>query len=253
MKNDPSKSGSTAATLVLAVVWALIHQRFTAAILLLMAGGLFKSIPYLLAPAAGLMAWQNLPSWRARLRFLWITALAVITLLGLSYAPFGYDPEILTTVGNRSQLFTASLPSALYTWLRPALGQAAAAVLVNRLALGATLLFVLWHSWRVWRAPTWLMFTQVAVNILLFYLLVGATWFQQWYTLWPLGLAVLLPPGPTVYLTLILGGSAVLGKHLLFGPLIYRFNPFPRAWREIWFGPMVLGLPWLYAFFYADQ
>jgi hypothetical protein len=89
----------------------------------------------------------------------------------------------------------------------------------------------------------------VGVNILLFYLLLACTWFQQWYALWPLALAVLLPPGPSVYLTLILGGYTLLAKHVIFGPLIYRLHPFPREWREIWFGPTVLGIPWLYAFF----
>jgi hypothetical protein len=203
----------------------------------------------LLLPAAGLIALRNLPDQRARRRFLMITALAILALVILSYAPFGYDLKILTTVANRSQLFTASLPSAVVTWLSPTLGRAQAAALIGRLALVATLAFVLWQSWRAWRTPTWLTFTKVGVNILLFYLLVGCTWFQQWYTIWPLGLAVLLPPGPTVYLSLILSGSAVLGKHFLFGPLIYRLSPLPKAWREVWFGPTVLGLPWLYAFF----
>jgi len=235
--------------LMLTAVWALQKRHYTLAILMLVLGGLFKSIPYLLLPAAGLISLRNLPDGRTRRRFLLFTALAIVGLIALSYAPFGYDLKILTTVTNRSQLFTASLPSSLVTWLSPTLGRAQATALIGRLALGTTLLFVLWQSWRAWRNPTWLTFTQVGVNILLFYLLVGCTWFQQWYSIWPLGLAVLLPPGPTVYLTLILGGSAVLGKHFLFGPLIYRLNPLPRAWREVWFGPMVLGLPWLYAFF----
>jgi alpha-1,6-mannosyltransferase len=235
--------------LMLAAVWALRKHHYTLAILMLVLGGLFKSIPYLLLPAAGLVALRNLPDTRSRRRFLLFTALAVGGLIVLSYAPFGYDLKILTTVANRGQLFTASLPSSLVTWLSPTLGAAPATALIGRLALGATLLFVFWQSWRAWRSPTWQTFTGVGVNILLFYLLVGCTWFQQWYSIWPLGLAVLLPPGPIVYLTLMLGGSAELGKHFLFGPLIYRLSPLPRAWREIWFGPTVLGLPWLYAFF----
>jgi len=235
--------------LMLAAVWALQKHHYTLTILMLVLGGLFKSIPYLLLPAAGLIALRNLPDGRTRWRFLLFTALAIVGLVALSYAPFGYDLKILTTVTNRSQLFTASLPASLVTWLSPILGGAQAAALIGRLALAATLVFVLWQSWRAWRYPTWLTFTRVGANILLFYLLVGCTWFQQWYSIWPLGLAVLLPPGPIVYLTLILGGSAVLGKHFLFGPLIYRLSPLPRAWREVWFGPTVLGLPWLYAFF----
>ena len=37
----------------------------------------------------------------------------------------------------------------------------------------------------------------------------------------------------------------------IFGPLIWRIHPFPRGTKEIWFGPTVLGFPWLYAFFSA--
>ena len=62
-------------------------------------------------------------------------------------------------------------------------------------------------------------------------------------------MAALLPPGPAVYLAMILGGYTVLSKHILFGVLFFRLHPLPSAWREIWFGPTVLGLPWLYAFF----
>jgi hypothetical protein len=89
----------------------------------------------------------------------------------------------------------------------------------------------------------------ISFNILLFYLLLTCTWFQQWYAVWPLGIAALLPPGPTVYLAMMLGGYTLLSKQIIFGPLIYRLHPFPGAWREIWFAPTVLGLPWLYAFF----
>jgi hypothetical protein len=235
--------------LMLAAVLALLYRRYTLAILALLLGGLFKFIPLLLLPAAGLMALRSLPDNRARLRFLVVTTLSAGVLIVLAYAPFWYGPEILKTTSQRSQLFTASLPAIVYTWLLPTLGKVQAAAIVSRLATGATVLFILWQSWRAWSKPTWLTFSQVGVNILLFYLLLACTWFQQWYALWPLALAVLLPPGPSVYLTLILGGYTLLAKHVIFGPLIYRLHPFPREWREIWFGPTVLGIPWLYAFF----
>ena len=90
-------------------------------------------------------------------------------------------------------------------------------------------------------------FTRASLNILLFYLLVTCSWFQQWYALWPLGLAALLPAGPQVYLTLLLGGYTLLSKHLVFGPLFFKIHPLPKAWREIWFGPAVMLVPWLYA------
>jgi alpha-1,6-mannosyltransferase len=235
--------------LMLTAVLALLYRRYTLAILALLLGGLFKFIPLLLLPAAGLMALRSLPDNRARLRFLVVTTLSAGLLIVLFYAPFWYGTEILNIMSRRSQFFTASLPAVVYTWLLPTLGKAQAAATVSLTATGATILFVLWQSWWAWRKPTWLTFSQVGVNILLFYLLLTCAWFQQWYALWPLALAVLLPPGLSVYLTLILAGYSLLAKHIIFGPLIYRLHPFPREWREIWFGPTVLGVPWLYAFF----
>lgn len=235
---------------ILATVWALLRRRYTLAILALVLGALFKFIPALLLPAAGLIALRNLPDMRARFRFLIITACATLALLILAYAPFWYGLEILD-INRRARLFTASLPAMLYTWLQPALGQQQAAATVGLAALSLTVLFALWQGWRASDDPSWFSFSQAALKILLFYLLLTCSWFQQWYAVWPLSLAALLPPGPAVNLALILGGYSLLSKQIIFGPLIFRLHPFPPAWREIWFAPTVLGLPWLYAFFWV--
>jgi hypothetical protein len=235
--------------LMLAAVWALLYQRYTLAVLALVLGGLVKFIPWLLLPAAGLMALRHLPGLRPRLRFLGVTVLSSVGLIALAYTPFWYGLEIFEVFSRRVQLFTASLPAFFYNWLLPTLGKEQAAAMVSLTAAGATILFMLWQSWRTWRDPSWLSFSQVAVNILLFYLLLTCAWFQQWYAVWPLGLVVLLPPGPSTCLAMVLGGYTLLAKHIIFGPLIFRLHPFPREWREIWFAPTVLGVPWLYAFF----
>ena len=233
---------------MLAAVLAIIHRRYTLAILALTLGGLFKFIPFLLIPAAGLIALRNLSNFRTQVKFLIVTALVTLGLISLAYWPFWYGIEILD-LGRRTQLFTASLPAFFYTWLLPTLGREQAASIVSFTAVSLTILFTLWQSGRIWGNPSWLNFTQITTNILLFYLLLTCSWFQQWYSVWPLGIAALLPSGPIVYLTLVLGGYTVLSKHIIFGPLFFRLAPLPRAWREIWFGPTVLGLPWLFALF----
>ncbi len=233
---------------ILVAVWALQHRHSTLAIATLVLGALFKFIPVLLLPAAGLIALRHLPNLRARLRFSLVTTIACLGLIVLAYGPFWYGPEILD-LGQRTRLFTASLPAAIYTWLRPMLGQEQAALLVSRVAISLTILFALWQGWRAARRPSWLSFSQATIKILLFYLLLTCSWFQQWYVVWPLSVAALLPLGTSVYLALILGGYGLLSKQIIFGPLIYRLHPFPPEWREIWFAPTVLGLPWLYAFF----
>ena len=233
---------------ILLAILALVHRRFALTIVALVLGALFKFIPLLLVPTAGLIALRSLSGLRDRIRFIAISAGASIALVVAAYAPFWYGPRILDMTG-RTRLFTASLPAFFYTWLRPVWGQQQAAATVSTIALGLTALFVCWQSIRAWREPSWLGFSHAALNILLFYLLLTCAWFQQWYAVWPLAIAALLPPGPVVYLSMVLGGYALLSKQILFGPLIYRLHPFPGELREVWFGPTVLGIPWLYAFF----
>ena len=231
---------------MLAAVLAMIHSRYTLAVLALVLGALFKFIPALLLPAAGLIALRNLPDTRARLSFLVTTGLSSAVLIVLVYAPFWYGPSILD-IGGRMRVFTASLPAFLYNWLGPVWGRGQVASVVSLTALGLTAIFALWQGWRASRNPTWLGFTHAGLNTLLFYLLLACAWFQQWYTIWPLGLAALLPPGASIYLAMVLGGYTVLSKQIVFGPLIWRIHPPPRAQRELWFAPAVLGLPWVFA------
>ncbi len=233
---------------LLVTVWMLLHHRYTLAILALVLGALFKFIPVLLLPAAGLIALRQLPDMRARLRFLVVTAVAMAALIVIAYDPFWHSAEILT-IGRRTRLFTASLPAIFYTWLKPTFGWQEVAFVISLITASLTTGFALWQGWRASRNPSWLSFTHAAINILLFYLLLTCPWFQQWYTLWPLGLAVLLPPSRKVYLTLLLGGYTLLAKHLIFGPLFFKIHPLPKAWREIWFGPSVLMVPWLYTLY----
>ena len=116
---------------ILSAIWALLRDRYTLAILALVLGTLFKFIPGLLIPAAGLIALRNLPGWRARLRFLILTTVTSLGLIGLAYAPFWYGPGILD-VSQRTRFFTASLPAFVYTWLQPAWGTEKAASAIAR-------------------------------------------------------------------------------------------------------------------------
>jgi hypothetical protein len=73
-------------------------------------------------------------------------------------------------------------------------------------------------------------------------------WFQQWYIIWPLALAALLPPGHAARLAVLFSYTALLSKHLIVGPLLFWTAPRPpRPWLELRFGPAVMLLPWLYA------
>lgn len=231
---------------LLAAVWAILSQRYTLAILALWVGALVKFIPLLLLPLAGLIALRNLPDLRARLRFLAVTALASAGLVVIAYGPFWYGLAGLG-VTRRTELFTASLPATIWAWLHLNGGGEGVGWKIGAMAAGITALFVLWQSWQTWRDHSWLNFSQAACKILMFYLLVTCLWFQQWYVIWPLTLAALLPPGHLARLV-VLFSFAAMSKHLIIGPLLFWVEPRPpRAQLELLFGPLVLLIPWLYS------
>jgi hypothetical protein len=231
---------------LLAAVLAILSRRYTLAVLALLVGALVKFIPLLLIPLAGLIALRDLPDARARLRFLVVTTLAASGLIVTSYGPFWYGFESLG-LARRAALFTASLPSTANAWLQLNFGINSAGREIGIVAAGLTGLFVLGQGWRTWRDGSWLSFARAAFNILTFYLLVTCLWFQQWYTLWPLAVAALLPPGHAPRLA-VLFSYAAMSKHLIVGPLLFWAQPRPpRAQLELVFGPAVLIIPWLYA------
>jgi hypothetical protein len=231
---------------LLAAAWAILKRRYTLAVLALLTGALIKFIPLLLIPVAVLMALRHLSDLRARLRFLVSTSLAATVMIVAAYGPFWYGLEGLG-LGRRTELFTASLPAAMRAWLYLTWGIKDMGWAIGLAAAGLTTLFVLWQSRRIWADPSWLNFAQVSFNILIFYLLVTCLWFQQWYAIWPLVFAALLPPGHAPRLA-VLFSYAAMSKHLIFGPLLFWPRPRPsRAELELVFGPAVLLLPWLYA------
>jgi hypothetical protein len=230
---------------LLAAAWAILSRRYTLAVLALLAGALIKFIPLLLLPVAGLIALRQLSGPPARIKFLVVTILSGLLLVGLAYGPFWYGPAAVS-LERRANLFTCSLPAAVNAWLYLAWGVADAGWIIGWAAAGLTGLFALWQSWRTWRDHSWLNFTQASYNILMFYLLLTCLWFQQWYTLWPLALAALLPPGHAPRLA-VLFGFAAMSKHLVAGPLLFWAQPRPpRPVLELRFGPVVMLIPWLY-------
>jgi len=233
---------------ILAAAWAMTNRRFTLAVLALVAGTLVKFVPVLLIPVALVLALRELPGQERRLSFLARTALLGAALTALLYARFWAGPQVLTVL-QRYHLYTSSIPASLYYLLKPRYGDNIAASLVGYGAFGLTILFALWQAWQARRNYSWDSFTQASFNILAFYLLVTCLWFQQWYTLWLLGLVPLIISRPARLLG-ILFGFAALSKQFGVGGAL--FTPRPRLhepWLEIWLMLGVLGIPWLIALY----
>lgn len=229
---------------ILLAAWLIYRRNFPLAILALVAGGLFKYIPVLLIPAAGLIALRLLPNWSARLRFLLVTGAAGAALVVLAYAPFWHGLSTLSAL-RRATLFTSSLPSILYYGLSALLGNHRIGLLIGSMAAVVTGLFALWRGWEASREPSWISFCRESMIILMFYLLVTCLWFQQWYAVWLVGLSALLPQGRLQALGLWVSFS-MGAKQLIFGPLVFLQQPFlPEPYLELRLSAGTMVLPWL--------
>jgi hypothetical protein len=229
----------------LLAAWWIARQRYAFAVLSLLAGALMKFLPILLVPAVLLMAWRSLSSLGARLGFLLRTGLAGILMTAAVYYPF-WNGLASFSVERRMNMFTTSIPSVLYRLLKPMLGMHESAHLVSLGALGLLLVFVILQSLRVKQSPR--DFAQLTFNILAFYLMITCLWFLQWYSIWLVALAPLLP-SPSRNLALVFS-FWVVSQQLVFGPLyvptIY-WRPETAMYLEPLLALTVLGVPWLYA------
>jgi hypothetical protein len=231
---------------ILLATWAILQKKYTWTILALTAGGLIKYIPLLLIPVAGLIALRDLPNLRSRLGFIFRTLLSVIVLVILAYVPYWEGFKVIT-VFSHSYLFTTSIPAILYRVIKTWLGSNLTASIVSKTAILLTFTFVFWQSWRAYRNKSIFSFPQASFNILAFYLLVTCAWFQQWYTVWLIGLAPVLVSAPAQIFSILFGFLA-LSKQFIMYPLVIYADPRPKQpWYEIELTFGVLGIPWLLA------
>jgi hypothetical protein len=230
---------------VILAVYALANRRFTTGILSLVMGALFKFIPLLFLPAAGLIALREHSGFLRRVRFVIILGILAVLLVVGAYAPFWRGPD---TIGifSRRYLYTTSLPAVVRMLLAPSMGYDQAANIIGPAAAALTLAVALWQGVGAYRDKSWLSFTRATFITMMFYLLVTCAWFQAWYSIWPVGLAAIMEPDLTAGLGIFFGYAA-LTKPMLFAPWVFWFNPDASGeWRELRLGPAVMSTAWLY-------
>lgn len=167
----------------LCALLALAARRYGLVLPAIVLGALVKIPIVAIAPLLTVVLWRR--SRRATL----ISLAFALALIAAAYAPFWRGPATLTFLA-RGDLFTASLASSLWRLLTPVYGEAAAARLA-RLVTGGLLVVVLTPIvWRALRVDSDRRAVELAYWTMLTVLLLGITWFQAWYVVWPFALAV---------------------------------------------------------------
>jgi hypothetical protein len=175
-----------AALPVLLALWAARADRWWLAAVLVAIGFLVKPLAAAAGPALLIAAWRAGPAARRQIVAGGVLAALVV---GLAYAPFFVG--LATFQGlERSSIFSASPAELLVVGLEGAgwpLDRAmAAARSVSAGAFIGLSSVALWGAWRGRLAlPT------AVAAVLFLYVLVGSQWFNPWYLLWPVSVALI--------------------------------------------------------------
>lgn len=178
-----------------------------------------------------------------------MTVLVSLLLIFAAYRPFWTGLDFLG-IQQRMYMFTTSIPAVLYRLLIPILGAEKSARWISLGAMTLLAGFALFQTFRMDKKVPVQDFIPTAFNILAFYLMVTCLWFQQWYSLWLIGLAPLLSK-PCRRVALYFG-FWVITKQLIFGALIVPemiSKPNAMLWLEPLLTITVLGVPWFLTWF----
>ncbi len=233
---------------IILAVFLISRKRYTLATLSLVAGALIKYVPVLLIPSALLVGYYGLNKLGTRLWFLMKTLLGSVLMTVAAYFVF-WNGVASLSINRRMQMFSTSIPSVIVNVLYQRFDFIESARIVSLSALGLLVIFMVYELIRFRNQGPGRDFSKTAFNILAFYLMVTCLWFQQWYGIWLIGLAPLLP---SRWRSLaLLFGFWVLSKQFIFGPLMVPLMALHPRRTGLWLEPIltvaVLGVPWIYA------
>jgi hypothetical protein len=190
---------------LLLAVWLFQRRLWIGGLLALVLAIHVKLTALLLLPVVGIWLLRR-RGWAGALRDGVLALALALPLSWLLYAPFGGWFTLRRMLQERARLLINSPADLIYHLLQERYGWAEPAAW-RVTTLGATLLFfaaaapvLAWFWWSMRQRvtadssePGDARFWNSCVLITLAYLLIGSFWFQNWYLLWVLGPAVLLP------------------------------------------------------------
>lgn len=178
---------------VLAAFYAWYARRDAMVVPLLVLGAMIKYEPFLLIPFAGMAVLVRAPSWEARVAVTVRSTIDSVAALAVSFFPW-YDLEAVRhSFDVQSKRYITSPQAVAINQLHDRyavvdikhvmnlLGQSVVAVV---LVIGAILIFRNPERW-----------PRMAFELTFFFLLVASSSVRNWYAIWLVGIAALLPWG----------------------------------------------------------
>lgn len=227
---------------ILLSVCCLVRRWYVAATLAALLGALIKFIPVLLVPLIFVVAMREL-KLRGRIRYVVLCAVLGGGMGLAAYGPFWFGLETLRAE-RRTQMYTGSFATIIRQELVPSLDPGKDGStwvndtpntnrLLSNLTLGLFIVVYLWQLWDTYEKRDPITPIRAITLILTFYLLVSCLWFQAWYAIWIIGLAVLLEDAPLRRLILLFG-YLVTWQPFLYNYVTLRPGEWaPLPWRDL--------------------
>ncbi len=186
--------------LMLAAVLLVQRQRWLLGLVMLVLAAHVKLTALLLLPVVGLWIVRRIGWWRA-IRLSAAAGVLALALSWLLYAPLGGWATLPRMLGERVRLI-ANSPAFVVYWALQRYAGWSEVVAWRVTTQGATALFFVlagvllvrfWHATRNNSHPDDRLLWRGSIAVTVAFLLIGSFWIWQWYLLWVLVLAALLP------------------------------------------------------------
>jgi hypothetical protein len=233
-------------------VYLMSKRWYAASTGAMMLGVLVKFIPLMGVPMVVLVAFSRLGK-RERLRYMVLALGLCALLLVVFYGPYWHGMDTLPSQ-RRDDYFTGSVATVIRQELGPLLDDAPrdagaletpkASGLVANGTLGLMAIFYAANLPRIYRARDDQQVIRILTLLMFFYLVVTSVWFQAWYALWLVALAVLLDNRPLRRLALFFS-YLVTWEHIMYNFVTLRYDGWADIpWRDG--GPVAVHMGGIY-------
>lgn len=236
---------------IAASIWAAANKHWRLTVWFLALGAVFKFIPVLLLPTAGLIGLVNQPDNRSKWKYFLVTGLGCLLIWFIAYLPFWDGWKTLTFL-KQGSLLTTSLSSLVFYNYQSLLGKFGRQI-VSYTAITLTILCSLGMAIRSMRKPGWESYARSATVVLLFYVLVTCTWYQNWYLLWPLTTAVFLPGGILMQIAVLFSVTGLVKPFVAMPIFSWLAKPGSPILQETKISLVTQVFPWSVSLFLLSR